>query len=559
MEMRGEGDTALTKTCSAFRRCLKIAHGLPILPTGTSRGARFSSVHGPAEAKTMGCIRALLAVIALGMLIACGGGPGGSGGETDPGPGPRVAGISGTVTFLGNPLSGVTIYAWETNTNQVVQTTTTDANGHYILSNLLAGGDVPAEYQFWAIRTGYGFYPSAPAGATVMRAGMNGQFAGLNTGNPPIVFTVLDWTPAPYTSLSGADFTAYNGATPLVALAATGQTISYAPGDNGTLRTGIAWPATRFTANGDGTVTDHLTGLIWLQNAGCLSPAIWSNAVTAANKLASGQCGLTDGSVAGTWRMPNLNELESLIDVSASNPALTAGNPFVNVSTGIYWTSTAIWAGDFAPVAFAWVIRLSDGSYLDDEVSNAVTSLNAVWAVKGTASGAVKLQATGFNVPYVSGDDGTLQMGVGLPYPRWVDNGNGTVTDILTGLIWLKQADCIQQPWAAAVAAVNNLASGQCGLSDGSLPGQWRMPNRNEMESMADLIQTNESAYFDYTILNLDNTVYQPAIFTNFVESQFYWTSTTNASTGDAWTVFSCDFGVYDWPKDGSGYTLAVR
>jgi len=392
-----------------------------------------------------------------------------------------------------------------------------------------------------------------------MRAQVNSQFAGLNTLNPPIVFTVLDWVPAPYSSLSGANFTAYNGSNPLVSLAATGQTTSYAAGDDGALRKGTAWPETRFTANGDGTVTDHLTGLIWLENAGCLSPAIWKTAMAEANQLASGQCGLTDGSAAGTWRLPNMIELESMVDVSASNPAIALETYFSNVSSGIYWTSTAYYGGETGSI-WAWTIRLSDGEYVNDGVLNVMaTSTNAVWAVKGTSAGAVKLEATGFNVPYVSGDDGTLQKGVGLPYPRWVDNGNGTITDVVTGLVWLKQANCINLPWAGAVAAVNNLASGQCGLSDGSAPGQWRMPNRNEMQSMADRLQTNESQYFDYTILNLDNTVYQPPIFTNFVVSQYYWTSTTNAATGDVWTVYSCDYGVYDQPKGSSGYTLAVR
>jgi hypothetical protein len=49
----------------------------------------------------------------------------------------------------------------------------------------------------------------------------------------------------------------------------TGQTISYATGDDGDLKKGIAWPNLRFTA-ANGAVTDNLTGLIWLQNAGCL-------------------------------------------------------------------------------------------------------------------------------------------------------------------------------------------------------------------------------------------------------------------------------------------------
>ena len=75
----------------------------------------------------------------------------------------------------------------------------------------------------------------------------------------------------------------------------------------------------------DGTVTDHLTGLIWLKNAGCFTPALFAAALTDANQLASGACGLTDGSKAGDWRLPNINELESMVDVSESNPALSAG------------------------------------------------------------------------------------------------------------------------------------------------------------------------------------------------------------------------------------------
>jgi hypothetical protein len=500
----------------------------------------------------------ILVILGASLLSSCGGS---SGGMTDPGPGPRVASISGTVTFKGSPLPGATVYAWETNTNAVIETATTDANGDYTLANLLAGGNFPAEYQFWAFKAGYGFYPSVGGDAKVIRSGMNGQFAGLNTNNPPIVFTVIDWVPAPYTTLSGANFTAYDGSNPTVSLAATGQSSGYVAGDDGALRKGVAWPPTRFTANADGTVTDNLTGLIWLQNAGCLSPANWPNALTEVNHLASGQCGLSDGSAEGTWRLPNLIELESLVDVSRANPALTAGNPFINVSPGIYWSSTAIWAGDGFGAAFAWTIRFSDGQYVNDASSNVIaTSTNAVWAVKGSAAGAVKLQATGMFVPYQSGDDGTLETGVGLTYPRWIDKGNGTFTDTMTGLTWLKQANCINQPWAGAVTAVTQLASGQCGLTDGSIAGSWRMPNRNEMQSLADRIQTNESAYFDYTILNLDNTVYQPATFDNFPEGSYYWTSTTTAAdSSQAWTVFSCDFGVYAQSKANSGYTLAVR
>lgn len=506
----------------------------------------------------IGQIRLLLIIGALGVLSACGGG--GSGGLTDPGTPPATGSVSGTVTFKGSPMSGVTVTAWECNTNTIVQTTTTNASGNYSFSGLSAAGDVAEEYQFWALKTGYGFYPSVGSGAKVIRAGQNSQFQGLNTNNIGVDFTVIDWVAVAGGSLPGANFAAYNGSNPLVSLAGTGQAASYVSGDDGSLRKGVVWPGTRFTNNQNGTVTDNLTGLIWLRNAGCFSPTLWSNALTDVNQLSSGVCGLIDGSSAGQWRLPNLNELESLVDVSTSNPALTAGNPFASVSTGIYWTSTSYYGGE-AGSPYAWAIRFSDGRYINDMVSNVkATSNNAVWAVRGSGGGAVNLQATGLYVAYESGDDGTLQTGVRLTYPRWIDNGNGTVTDTMTGLIWLKQANCINQPWAAAVAAVNQLASGQCGLTDNSTAGSWRMPNRNEVQSMADRMQATESDYFNNTIVNLDGTIYQPPIFTNFVTGAYYWTSTTDAAnTSEAWTVFSCDFGVYDISKADTGYTLAVR
>jgi hypothetical protein len=49
----------------------------------------------------------------------------------------------------------------------------------------------------------------------------------------------------------------------------TGQTTPYAPGDDGSIRAGVPWPSPRFTDNGNGTVRDNLTGLIWLKNGSC--------------------------------------------------------------------------------------------------------------------------------------------------------------------------------------------------------------------------------------------------------------------------------------------------
>ncbi len=105
------------------------------------------------------------------------------------------------------------------------------------------------------------------------------------------------------------------------------------------------WTGTRFTSNGDGTVTDNVTGLIWLQDANCGGQLSMTNSLIFANGLASGSCGLTDGSSAGDWRLPNANELHSLIDRTQSNPALPSSHPFTNVrSTNHYWSSTG-WPG----------------------------------------------------------------------------------------------------------------------------------------------------------------------------------------------------------------------
>jgi hypothetical protein len=73
-------------------------------------------------------------------------------------------------------------------------------------------------------------------------------------------------------------------------------------------------------------------------------------------------------------------------------------------------------------------------------------------------------------------------------------------------------------------------------------------------------MQANHADYFNFTFRLAGRALYQAPIFTSFQGGQYYWTSTTGtASPTHAWTVFSCDFGVYAWPKGGTGYTLAVR
>ena len=155
----------------------------------------------------------------------------------------------------------------------------------------------------------------------------------------------------------------------------TWQSISYAYGDDGWYYNGVHWGGDRFTDNGNGTITDGLTGLIWLKEANCFGQVNWSDALVLANALANGSCGLTDGSIPGSWRLPNVKEMTSLVDYDYVNPAMYAWQFFNNVQSAFYWSSTTR-ADD---TDGAWYVGMYGGS-----VNYAVkTSMVYVWPVHG--------------------------------------------------------------------------------------------------------------------------------------------------------------------------------
>jgi len=165
----------------------------------------------------------------------------------------------------------------------------------------------------------------------------------------------------------------------------TGQTVSYGvSGDDADLEKGVAWPNPRFTDNINGTVTDNLTGLIWLKDANCFGERTWVQALADCNGLNSGECGLTDGSVAGDWRLPNSNELASLLHKGYYDPAVpntagtgqwTAGDPFNSLQSNVYWSSTTY----AVSTDYAWYVNLYDG-FVGLGIK---TNPNYVWPVRG--------------------------------------------------------------------------------------------------------------------------------------------------------------------------------
>jgi hypothetical protein len=151
----------------------------------------------------------------------------------------------------------------------------------------------------------------------------------------------------------------------------------------------------RYVNAGNGTVTDTSTGLIWLRNAGCFPLLNYAGANHAAAQLASGQCGLTDHSAAGDWRLPTRDEWAAMVDRAVDlgcagtlgGPSLTndrstacyreGGSSFVDIILDPempvpfavwYWSSTTI--QELAGEAFS--VSLAFGT--------ASRSRKAVWA-----------------------------------------------------------------------------------------------------------------------------------------------------------------------------------
>ncbi len=273
----------------------------------------------------------------------------------------------------------------------------------------------------------------------------------------------------------------------------TGQTTSYATGDDGDLERGIVWPGTRYVDNADGTFTDMLTGLMW-ESTPSSTLRDWEAAILYANNLTLAS--YTD------WHLANVNELLSVSDLETT----------VN-TTRDYWSSNLSYSSSYTQ--YGWVVQWKQKILKRETPINFAT--NYAWAVRETGSGSIAVAKTGMTSKYRDGDDGDLQSGIAWPSPRFSTLADGLVLDLLTGLIWMNAPLQTSGTWQTALTYANTLSYG--GYSD------WRLPNRNEMRSLISYGTTS-------------NDTRLTSIFNATVPSGYYWTSSTFAEdTDDAWII----------------------
>ena len=119
--------------------------------------------------------------------------------------------------------------------------------------------------------------------------------------------------------------------------------------------------AQRFTDNGNGTVTDTVTGLMWTKDASPFGILNWHDAMA--------RCSSFSISGIGGWRLPSKDELVAIYH------AIQGEHPFTRVRSSSYWSSTS-YAG---PKGLAWFVYMSNGyvTYHNESLPNFVWPVRA--------------------------------------------------------------------------------------------------------------------------------------------------------------------------------------
>ena len=280
-----------------------------------------------------------------------------------------------------------------------------------------------------------------------------------------------------------------------------------------------------YVNNGDGTVTDMVTGLMWqntLDHNGD-GQINYSDKLTYSEILNTADTCTTGGHT--DWRVPSLKEQYSLMmfsgnDVSDYEGGTDGLTPFVNTEyfgfnygdteageriIDVQCASTTLFVGNTEMV---FGVNFADGR------------------IKGYGM-TMMGEAKKFNYLLCRGN-------VTYGQNSFSDNGNGTITDAATGLMWMQEDSKIGMNWEDALSYAENFTYG--GKSD------WRLPNVKELQSLVDYTrspETTSSAAIDplFKSTPITNEIGE-------VDYPFYWSSTTHANmtsgSEGGWGAYVC-------------------
>ncbi|MCX6148066.1 MAG: DUF1566 domain-containing protein [Candidatus Kapabacteria bacterium] len=255
-----------------------------------------------------------------------------------------------------------------------------------------------------------------------------------------------------------------------------------------------------FKLNGNGTVTDTITGLMWQQTDG--GEMTYENAINYCDTLTL--AGFND------WRLPTAHEGFSILNHQTTNPALDT--KVFTKNTAEYWWSINKQSNDNTKV---WCTNAGGG--IGNHPKSETISAGGTKKFHSRAVRDINLPST--------------------VKSHFTDNGNGTITDNLTNLIWQKITYSDSLTWEQALAFSDSLT--YSGFND------WRLPNIKELQSLNDESIINPS---------IDKT-----IFTN-IGIKKYWSSTTLPNqTAKAWYLHT-QFGITTYDnKTARNMIICVR
>ncbi len=289
-----------------------------------------------------------------------------------------------------------------------------------------------------------------------------------------------------------------------------------------------------YTDNGDGTITDNVTGLMWSKS----SDLNGDGTINVADKLtqAQAEAGAEEFTLGGydDWRLPTIKELYSLIMFSGKDVSGYSGTDTENLTPFIDSDYFEIGYGDMDAGE-----RIIDAQFATTTIYVS-TTMNGARTMFGVnlADGRIK----GYPTDAMQGGEGKLFY---VHYVRgnaeygindFVDNEDGTITDKATGLMWSQDDSKTGLNWQEALAWVKQKNSENfLGHND------WSLPNVKELQSIVDYTRspaTSGTAAIDplFTCTEITDEGGEP----NF---PFYWSATTHANMQNGSSAAYVAFG----------------